>query len=117
MLRFLDHSWEGSGVVPRKLGRYGRNLIRTERGVKQGDIPSPTFFNLVVDLVIRAEEAARLREGGMDVKVAFYADDGRIGGEDPVAVQESLHRFVDLFARMGLQMNAAKTEAMVSTQW
>jgi hypothetical protein len=30
-----------------------------------------------------------------------------------VAVQESLHRFVDLFARMGLQMNAAKTEAMV----
>ena len=51
----------------------------------------------------------------MDVKVAFYADDGRIGGEDPVAVQESLHRFVDLLARMGLQMNAAKTEAMVST--
>ena len=39
LLRFLDNSWEGSGVVPRKLGRCGRNLIRTDRGVKQGDIP------------------------------------------------------------------------------
>ena len=115
LLRFLDNSWEGSGVVPRKLGRYGRNLIRTERGVKQGDIPSPTFFNLMVDLVIRAEEASRIGRQGENVRVAFYADDGRIGGVDPVAVQSSLTSFVDLFARMGLQMNAAKTEAMVST--
>lgn len=80
LLRFLDSSWEGSGVVPRKRGRYGRNLIQTERGVKQGDIPSPTFFNLVVDLVVRAEEAARGRLNAGDVRVAFYADDGRIGG-------------------------------------
>ena len=117
LLKFLDNSWEGSGVVPRKLGRYGRNLIRTERGVKQGDIPSPTFFNLVVDLVVRAEEAARMQEddGSDVVRVAFYADDGRIGGENPEAVQRSLSKFVDLFARMGLQMNAVKTEAMVST--
>jgi hypothetical protein len=115
VLRFLDNSWEGSGVVPRKLGRYGRNVIRTDRGVKQGDIPSPTFFNLVVDLVIRAEEAARLESGRGDVRVVFYADDGRLGGEDPSEVQASLSRFVDLFARMGLQMNAVKTEAMVSS--
>ncbi|MGL4351544.1 MAG: RNA-directed DNA polymerase [Plesiomonas shigelloides] len=115
VLRFLDNSWDGSGVVPRKLGRYGRNVIRTDRGVKQGDIPSPTFFNLVVDLVIRAEEAARLESGGGDVRVVFYADDGRLGGEDPLLVQASLTRFVDLFARMGLQMNAVKTEAMVSS--
>ena len=83
--------------------------------MKQGDIPSPTFFNLVVDLIVRAEEALRSQDGGKEIRVAFYADDGRIGGEDPDAVQLSWSRFVDLFARMGLQMNAAKTEAMVST--
>lgn len=44
----------------------------------------------MVDLVIRVEEASRLLDDAGDVKVAFYADDGRIGGEDPDAVQNSL---------------------------
>lgn len=34
----------------------------------------------MVDLVIRVEEASRLLDDAGDVKVAFYADDGRIGG-------------------------------------
>jgi hypothetical protein len=46
--------------------------------------------------------------------VSFYADDGRIGGSNAVAVQASLETFTDLFARMGLAMNATKTVAMSS---
>ena len=55
---------------------------------------------MLVDLVIRAEEALRTHHGK---EVAFYAVDGQIGGVDPHAVQESL------------SMNAAKTEARIST--
>jgi hypothetical protein len=47
-----------------------------------------------------------------DPDAAFYADDGRIGGADAAEVQKSLDVFTDLFARMGLVMNAKKTVAM-----
>jgi hypothetical protein len=48
------------------------------------------------------------------LEIAFYADDGRIGGTDADAVQASLDCFTDLFGRMGLKMNGTKTEAMTS---
>jgi hypothetical protein len=113
-MRLLRSAWEGSGVVPKKAGRYGK-FIRTDRGVKQGDIASPTFFNMAVDAIIRAEEAGRMENGGAadrELAIAFYADDGRIGGTDAEAVQASLDAFTDLFGRMGLKMNGTKTEAM-----
>ena len=114
-IRLLRNAWEGAGVVPKKAGRYG-GFIPTERGVKQGDIPSPTFFNLVIDAILRAEAAHRRRQGEQDaVKVKFYADDGAIGSYDPIAVQATLDTLIDLFARMGLTMNGDKTEAMAST--
>ena len=86
--------------------------------MKQGDIPSPTFFNLVIDAIIRAEEQERLSRGTRDeeadIGVTFYADDGRIGGEAPDDVHGSLDSFTDLFSRMGLKMNVTKTEAMTA---
>lgn len=87
-MRLLKNAWEGSGVVPKKAGRYGQ-FIRTDRGVKEGDITSPTFFNMAVDAIIRAEEAKRMEEGravDRELEIAFYADDGRIGGTDADAV-------------------------------
>jgi exonuclease III len=132
ILRLLKNTWADSGVVPKQEGRFGR-LIPTDRGVKQGDIPSPIFFNLVIDAVIRAEESGRRRTARPDADgtglagqsefsgpppdhpdVTFYADDGRIGGSDAALVQGSLDTFTDLFSRMGLVMNASKTVAMTS---
>jgi hypothetical protein len=115
-MRLLRNAWEGSGVVPKKAGRFGK-FIATDRGVKQGDIASPTFFNMAVDAIIRAEEDVRRRTGdaaAREIAIAFYADDGKIGGTDAGAVQASLDVFTDLFGRMGLKMNGTKTEAMTS---
>jgi hypothetical protein len=47
-----------------------------------------------------------------ETKSQFYADDGLLSGEDPKEVQRGLDIFTDGFARVGLKMNAAKTEAM-----
>lgn len=115
IMTLLESTWKDSGVVPKKAGRYG-GVIRTDRGVKQGDIPSPTFFNLVIDAILHAEEESRAQdEAPTSLDTSFYADDGRIGGYDARAVQRSLDVFTNLFARMGLQMNASKTEAMSTT--
>jgi hypothetical protein len=45
----------------------------------------------------------------------FYADDGDLIGEVPVEVevQYLLDIYTKSFARVGLRMNAAKTEAMI----
>jgi hypothetical protein len=50
-MRLLRVLWADSGVVPTQMGCFGKE-IKTERGVKQGDIPSPTFFNLVINAVM-----------------------------------------------------------------
>ena len=115
IMALLEDAWKDSGVVPKKAGRFG-GVIRTDRGVKQGDIPSPTFFNLVIDAILHAEEESRAQDEAPAVlDTSFYADDGRIGSYDAKAVQRSLDVFTDLFSRMGLKMNAGKTEAMSST--
>jgi hypothetical protein len=95
----LRNTWEGSGVVPKKAGRFGK-FILMDRGVKQSNITSPTFFNMAVDAIIRAEEEGRMRAGdaaARELAIAFYADDGRIGGTGTGAIQASLDVFTDLF--------------------
>jgi hypothetical protein len=45
----------------------------------------------------------------------FYADDGRIGGDNPDLIQSYLDKFLELFAVVGLQVNAIKTVSMTSS--
>jgi hypothetical protein len=112
MMKLLIASWMGWGVVPRKAGRYG-NVIHRDRGVKQGDIPSPTFFNFVIDAILHAKEGIREASGETaELDMAFYADNGQIGGFLAPAVQRCLDVYTNLFARVGLKMNGTKTEAM-----
>ena len=43
----------------------------------------------------------------------FHADDGRLVGNNPDMLQEGLNIIVELFRRMGLEMNSCKTKAMI----
>lgn len=43
----------------------------------------------------------------------FFADDGRLASYDKESLQMSLDLITDLFERVGLQMNASKTKAMI----
>jgi hypothetical protein len=45
----------------------------------------------------------------------WYADDGRIGGDNPDLIQSYLDKFLELFAVVGLQVNAIKTVSMTSS--
>ena len=47
--------------------------------------------------------------------ICFYADDGRIGGLNPIWVQTALTDMVRMFDRLGLQTNLSKTKSMVYT--
>ena len=111
----LRNAWNDSGMVPKRDGRFGK-CITTTRGVRQGDIISPTLFNILVDAVLRLERE-RLREVELSEAnlplLQFYADDGLIGaGVNPDGVQASLDAVVEIFERFGIDVNVRKTKWM-----
>ena len=91
MRRLLREYWNKSTMVERAGGYYGTGF-KGGRGVTQGDLLSPTIFNVVVDAVVRhwvtiaVTEAEKRRERGMEGRhqaALFYADDGMIASSDP----------------------------------
>jgi Reverse transcriptase (RNA-dependent DNA polymerase) len=60
-----------------KQNKYFGLHFWSERGVQQGDIVSPTIFNIIIDTVIRATEEEVKSKG--KATIVFYPDDGFIG--------------------------------------
>jgi retron-type reverse transcriptase len=113
LLQLLTHFWTSLQVVARQQGYYGAPF-RSERGTTQGDIISPTIFNIVVDAVVR-EWYHRLEQDGLATKVGalFYADDGHFYSHDADALERATELIVELFESIGLQTNTTKTKAMI----
>lgn len=90
-LRILEGTWMNSGMVPKRGGCFG-HFIKTKRGVRQGDIISPTLFNLIVNSIICKEQYLRQHSltGMNNPFTQFYADDGLVAGTAPEAIQRSL---------------------------
>ena len=109
--RILARIWDGDTMVPRQAGFFGKSF-KARRGVRQGDIISPLIFNIMVDAVVRRW---RSDVGNTDETSVFYADDGLLAGTDASALQASVDMITDSFKAVGLEMNAAKTEFMVTT--
>ena len=72
------------------------------------------IFNIVVDVVVRAvldvvcgpQEAHNgLRWAVGERNLIFYANKGRIAGQDHMWVQDALSVTVAMFCRMGLETN------------
>ena len=88
----------------------------------QGDLLSPTIFNVVVYAVVRhwvnsiMEEVEARGETGREGRhqaALFYADDGMVVLLDPVWLQGAFTALVSIFDRVGLMTNAGKTVSMV----
>ena len=111
--RFLELTWLRDTMVPRQAGYYGRPFV-AERGVRAGDVISPTVFNVLVDAVLRQWDYAH-RPTPVEEMALFYVDDGAIAGTDPRRVQASIDLIARGFASFGLVMNADKTKFMTMT--
>jgi hypothetical protein len=69
------------------------------------------IFNIVEDTVIRQYEFL-LGSRAETTFVQFYADDGMLHGHSHEDVQFCGDVLTEVFARMGLKINASKTEAL-----
>ena len=77
---------------------------------------SPIIFNIICDAVIREWEAQLNQDNqSVQIRTQFYADDGLLSGEDPLETQRALDIFTNIFAQVGLKMNAVKTKVLSMT--
>jgi hypothetical protein len=92
ILRLLKSFWNSLLVVARQGGCH-ISAFSAGGGVTQGDIPSPTIFNIVCDAIIRAWKVG-VTDGHItssygggaineEIAVMLYADDGLLASDQP----------------------------------
>jgi retron-type reverse transcriptase len=105
----IDNIWNNDTLIL-KQHQYYSQAMQTSRGVRQGDIMSPTLFNIMVDAVVREYE----NQAQIDDKtiLQFYADDAVIAAVDHTVAQYTLDVLTTNFKKFGLHVNVNKTESM-----
>ena len=108
-------------MVVRAGGYYGA-AFKVDCGVMQGDMLSPTIFNMVVDAVVRhwvtvmVEGAEERGEGGQEGRhhnALFYTDNGMVELLDSRWLQGAFSTLLGLLDSVGLRTNVGKTVGMV----
>jgi hypothetical protein len=125
MRRLIRHFWDEATNVCRASGNYGVPFM-SGRGVTQGGPLSAKLFNVLVDAMVREWHRILRSEMGVEDEeelnrmmaalfAIFYVDDAYVAARDPVFLQCTLDILVNTFARVGLETNIAKTQAMICT--
>ena len=107
IINIIRNMWTNDMIVPKRKKYYGPAFL-SERGVKQGDVISPTIFNIMIDAVLRHCYRKLSIILNHDINTQFYADDGVTSGEDYLHVQIMLDIMTEEFKSFGLS-----TEAMI----
>ena len=110
--KLIKNMWEEDIIIPKQQMFYGKSF-NAERGVKQGDIMSPTIFNIIIDSIVRDCIQKMKDKGDETTNIQFYADDGIIAGDNYEQVQYILNIIKENFLSFGLEMNIEKTETMI----
>jgi len=85
-LQILNNFWDAHTIIPRQRGFFG-TPFRAEQGVTQGDIISPTIFNIVIDCVLHHWYKSLLDHNHLTTTLRFYADDSLLAGSNAVSLQ------------------------------
>ena len=83
---------------------FGTAKVESSTSLQQGDPAGPAVFSLAIDAVIRESTAAFN---------SWYLDDGAIGG-DAHSVCCDLQRIIPALSKIGLDVNGAKCEILLS---
>ena len=121
MQRFIDNYWDNQKIVTKQSNFFGP-VFTAIRCFNQGGILPPTMFNIQIDNGVRhwlslvIDDAGVIHNGFGDTVAQklslFYADDGLLAALEANWLQHALNVLADIFRRMGLTANTAKTQTM-----
>ncbi|KAL4126538.1 hypothetical protein QTP88_010759 [Uroleucon formosanum] len=98
-----------------KVGQTLSKTVQVTTGLRQGDAISPVLFNIVLEKVVR--EAALDKEGVKlgenNIGILAYADDIVLMADSKDKLKEQSKQLINAAKRVGLEINAEKTEYMV----
>jgi hypothetical protein len=124
MIRLIQNFWANVTMVCRASVNYGMPF-QAGRGITQDGPLSAKLFNILVDAIAQEwlrelGEGITLEPDEIDHLMAtffaiFYVDDAYLASRDPDFLQRALYVIVGLFARVGLETNAQKMQAMICT--
>ena len=104
--------WNQKACV--KIDNETSDFFDIKKGVRQGCVLSPDFFNLYSDIIFRElEQCNGIKIGGQNLTNLRYADDAVLMAYTTEDVQQMLNILVNASDKMGLSLNVKKTECMV----
>ena len=88
-----------------------------KRGVRQGCVMSPDFFNLYLEMIMRElRELEGIKVGGQNVNNIRYADDTTLIADSLEKLKDLIERLDEAGHEKGLNINTKKTKVMVVTK-
>ena len=103
---------------------HGTDWFQIRKGVRQGCILSPCFFNLYAEYIMlnsKWDEAqAEIKIAGRNINNLRYADDTTLMAESEEELKSFLMKVKEESEKVGLKLNVQKTKIMASaliTSW
>ena len=119
----LRNLYAGQGGTVRT-GHGTTDWFQIGKGVHQGYILSPCFFNLYAEYIMRnaglGEAQAGIKIAGRNINNLRYADDTTIMAESEEELKSLLTKVKEESEKVGLKLNIQKTKIMASgpiTSW
>ena len=104
--------WQQEATV--KVGSEQTDMFLIKRGVRQGCVMSPDFFNLYGEMIMREikhTEGANI--GGYNINNIRYADDSVLIADTVEKLQQLVNTVEEASEQNGLKINVKKTEVLV----